>query len=138
MTADEARDEILAIFKAVWAPTGYHTVWDDTPGEPPEVDANSTWARVTVQHIDAQQSSLGDATSKKRFSNKGIVTVQIFTPAGDGHAAGYVLGQQVLNAYRDPSNGSVWYRNQTLRELPRSGAFSQINVSANFIYDDVR
>jgi len=140
MTADEARDEMLAVFKAAWDTTGYHVVWDDTPGTPPEVDGTDKkpWARVNVQHFGGRQSSLGNADGAKRHTFSGMLSVQVFAPAGDGHAIGYPLATLVLNALRAPRRQAIWYREQSLREQPRYGNFSQINVSTLFFYDDVR
>lgn len=134
MTLDEARDEIYAVFKAAWDDTGYTAIYPDVTADVPEVGA---WARVTLNHADGMQTTLGGIGARK-FTMTGFLTVQVFTPRGDGNALGYRLGRVLLQAFSNAS-GSVWYRNPRIKEVPGgSGAFSQINFLVDFQYDDTR
>lgn len=132
MTIDEARDEILAVFKAAWDTTGYSAVWSDLPSDPPSTDA--PWARPMLRHATGGQSSLANATRLKLHTHTGTLWVQIFVPLGQGDTVGYTLAQLVLNAYRD-ARGAVWYRNHRFREAGNSGAFAQVNCLIDFSYD---
>lgn len=134
MTPDQARDEMLAVFKAAWDTTGLQATYTDIPGSVPDTEA--AWARVTIQHADGGQTGFG-ATEVKRFTNVGILTVQVFAPKGDGKTEAYRLAQLVLVAYCQ-ARGSVWYRKQRIREAGSDGAYEQINVLADFNYDDQR
>lgn len=134
MTPDLARDEMLAVFKAAWDSTGYAAAYPDVPAEPP---AAAPWARPTVQHATGGQATLSGANGARRWTNRGILTVQVFAPAGDGMKTAYDLAQRVLVAFRQ-ARGVVWYRNHRLREAGTSGAFSQVNVLVDFTYDETR
>lgn len=135
MTPLQARNEILAIFKAAWDTTGYTALYPDVGGIPPD---NAPWARVTLRHVTGEQASLASAASIKKWTQEGILTVQVFAPQGDGMTKVYQLSNTVLNAYRDATDGSVWYRNHRIKEAGGSGAFEQVNVTVEFSYDETR
>lgn len=69
------------------------------------------------------------------FTHTGSIIVQIFVPMGDGMGPAYTLARLVLQAYRD-ARGAVWYRNHRFREVGDDGAFTQINCTIEFSYDD--
>ena len=136
LTALEARDVILGIFKAAWDGTGYIAQYNDKTGEIGTSEA--PWARATLQHTTGSQSSLTGASGTKRFTETGLVFIQVFAPVGDGSTRCYELAQLVKNAYRDARHLEVWFRNVHLEEVGISGAFDQINVISTFSYDEVR
>lgn len=132
-TPEQARDEMLAVFKAAWDPTGYTAIWSDIPGTVPASEA--PWARVTVRHQDGRQGSLSNQAGVTRHTYTGTLFVQLFVPVGQGLTLGYTLARLVVQAYRT-ARGAVWYRRQQFREAGNSGAFEQINVTVEFTYDD--
>jgi hypothetical protein len=135
MTADEARDEMLAVFKAAWDTTAAagNVTYSDKPARAP----NAAWARVTLRHATGRQSTLANAMGAKRYTQTGTLWVQVFAPVGDGLVTVYALAQTVVNAYRS-ARGTVWYRNTRLQEVGSNGAFEHINVLTDFTYDDTR
>ncbi len=135
MTFLDARDEMLAVFLAVWNTTGHPIVWTDLPGDVPTTEIS--WARVTVKHAIGKQGSLAGEVGNRMFDRKGTIFIQIFTPVGDGGVTAYQLAQLVVNAYQD-ARLDVWFRNTRIKEVGASGAFEQINVLTDFHYDDVR
>lgn len=139
MTADEARDEMLAVVRTAWLAAlqpASSLVFPDVPGSKPP-DGRVPWARVTVRHATGRQSSFGNAQTRRKFTQTGTLWVQVFAPTGDGLVTAYALAQTVVNAYRT-AQGTVWYRNSRMQEVGSSGAFEQINVLTDFTYDDVR
>ena len=138
MTADEARDAILAVFKAAWDTTSVpaNVVYSDKAGGEPF--GASAWARVVLRHATGRQSSLSDAVGQRRWTSVGTLWVQVFAPVGDGMVTAYGLATVVLNAYRAAPPGAVWYRNPRLQETGSSGNFEQVNILVDFSYDDVR
>lgn len=130
MTADEARDEVYAIFKAVSDTTGLEVAYDDSPAR----DNSDGWARVTLRHATGRQSSLSGAMGTRRFTRTGTLWVQVFAPVGDGNATALSLAETVVNAYQAAS-GTVWYRNVRMREQGSDGAFARVDVLADFTYD---
>lgn len=134
MTPDQARDEMLAVFKAAWDTTGLGVTYTDVPGSVPSAD--EAWARVTLRHADGGQTGFG-ATEVKKYTNSGALTVQVFAPVGDGSTEAYRLAQLLLLAFSQ-ARGSVWYRRMRIREAGADGAFEQINFITEFTYDDQR
>lgn len=134
MTPDQARDEMLAVFKAAWDTTGFVAVYSDVPGTAPT--SEQAWARVSVRHATGGQTGLSP-TTLKRFTQSGTLIVQVFAPVGDGLSKVYELAQLLLLAYSQ-SRGSVWYRRMRIQEVGNDGAFEQINFITDFTYDDQR
>lgn len=135
MTHDEARDEILAVVVDAWGATG-PVVYTDVPGTVPSGDV--VWMRPTLRHAVGGQSTLAGDVGTRRFTYEGTITVQVFCPAGEGLSRAYQLAELVENGLIDHSSSGVWFRNARIREVGNSGAFEQINVLADFVYDKVR
>lgn len=134
MSPQDAVDIILDIFKTAWEPRA--AFYEDVPGSAPT--SEQTWARASVKHSDGNQTSMGSATGTRKFTDQGTVFVQVFSPVGDGSTASREAAKDVLNAFRDARDPSVWFRNAKLNEVGSDGAFYQTNVSATFSYDTVR
>lgn len=136
MNTNDARDQILGVFKTAWDTTGFPARYTDVPGGIP--DEESPWARALVRHLTGRQASLAGEGGARRWRETGIVLVQVFAPVGDGSVRVYNLAQLIKNAYRDAKNLDVWFRNTRMKEVGASGGFEQVNVTTDFIYDDVR
>jgi hypothetical protein len=134
MTLEQARDIIYNVFYAAWGEIG-PVVWDDIPATVPSTD--KPWARVVLKHNGGGQSSLAGEVGTRRFNRYGIVAVKIFVPVGGGQTKAYQLAQMVSNAYED-ARLDVWFRNTRIQEVGASGAFEQIDVLTDFLYDEVR
>lgn len=134
MTPDQARDEMLSVFKAAWDNTGFAALYTDVTGEVPATE--DPWARVVIRHADGGQTGFG-ATQVKKYTQRGVLIAQVFAPIGDGSSKAYELVQLVLTAFSQ-ARGTVWYRNQRFKEIGNSGAFEQMNVLIDFTYDDQR
>lgn len=138
MTAEEAMTYIESILMTSWAFLNFNlssVKFGDVPGE--KASSDLPWARVTIQHVNGNQKSLANFEGSRRFTNSGILTIQVFTPIGDGLVSEYRVGQFIRNAYRKAQHSNLWFRNVRLSEQPSDGAFAQINVLADFSYDDV-
>lgn len=135
MTPDQARDEMFAVFKAAWDTTALAVTYTDVPGSVPQ--AEEGWARLVLRHATGNQRGFG-ATNVRKYTQTGVLVVQVFAPIGDGSTKAYELAQLVLAAYRQARGGSVWYRDTYIKEIGCEGAFEQINVLINFTYDDER
>ena len=140
-TIEEARDEILTYFTAAWAPTGVTLLYDDLPHDLPE---DASWARITVQHNTFTQVTLGGKVALggggSRFRRNGLVTVQIFTPSGDGLTTADPLVDLAVDAFEGEDTGSdrIEFRNARANEVGNDGAWHQTNVTAEFEYDRVK
>lgn len=135
MIATDAKDAMLAVFKTAFDLLGGIAIYPDIPGDPPTSEV--LWARASVQHATGAQTSLASDIGTRRFTATGLVWVQVFAPAGDGSTEALTAAQSIVNAYR-VARMSVLFRNVTLIEMGRDGAFSRVDVKANFEYDDIR
>lgn len=149
LTYEEARDFILDKFKLAWdanAPAvnggtapkiEYQNI---EPAKSALADGNKAWARVVVKHASSNQRSLG-VPGQRIFTRRGVVTVQIFVPAGkQGLVLADRLGKVVADAFEgeETSTGNVWFRNVTYREVGVDNGWFQVNAVAEFEYDAVK
>lgn len=136
MKSIDAKDAIMGVFKAAWDiyPGSPAAVYPDIPGAPPPVD--KLWARATVQHATGAQTSLASDIGTRRFTAKGFVWVQVFAPAGDGSTGALTAAQAIVDAYRT-ARLAVLFRDVGLIDMGGDGAFSRVDVKANFEYDDI-
>ena len=133
MTMDEARDAKFAV--VLTCLEDRPIVWSDFGARPPS--DNIPWARVILRHTGGGQSSLAGEVGTRRFTRSGILLIQLFTPIGRGQFETYPLAQKVANAFED-SRLDVWFRNIRIMERGTSGSSEQIDVLADFSYDEVR
>jgi hypothetical protein len=138
LTVAEARDEILTLFKTAWgtnAPT-VPVFYDDLDETPPESGA---WVKVYVNLITARQASLAGSGGVRRWERFGQLYVQIFTESGLGLSLSDQLVTIVLNALEGATTpGGVWFRNVRPNEIGRDGKWWQVNVTADFVYDQIK
>ena len=87
-----------------------------------------------------KQVTLADDTGKSLFRNYGIVAVQVFAQMRDntGPMVSRRLAQVVKNAFQGKATPNVWFREAAYNEIGREGAWYQINVTANFEWDEVK
>lgn len=145
----QARDEILSRFYddwlsksgLVWSGGVPRVFWDakeEPKGSGPRPD--EPWARVTVSHNISPQRTFGEE-GNRRFDRLGIVTVQVFTPMSIEQSVTLAeeLGVIARDAFEGRSTpGGVWFRNARLQEVGRDGPWWQLNVTAEFSYDELK
>ena len=111
-TFTEAVDAILTIFKTAWDANATNPTLVDyqnvTPADgvklPP--DDQLSWARVTVQHQDGSQGSLSGALGTQRYDRDGLITIQVFGPAGEGLSEVHNLAKIAADAYEGATTSS--------------------------------
>lgn len=134
-----AKDAILDHFTTEWNaqanPPELHYM--DVEKEQP--DGATEWARVQIQHNTNPQVTLG-GVGNRRFRAGGIVTVNIFTPFGDGNSRSDELAQVAIDAFqgRDTGLDAIEFRNARSQEVGRDGPWFMVNVLAEFEYDRIR
>jgi hypothetical protein len=132
----QARDFMLSVFKQAWDTTGLFAAYDDLPASKPS--GQSAWARASITHATGGQGSLSNESGVRRWDRTGVLSVQVFAPVGDGIKTCYALATLVSSAFESSQGSDVWFRNVRLNEAGVDGAFYQINVLADFSYEDVR
>lgn len=142
-TYDEANDAIRALFWDAWradAPEAAGTTdappvaWDGVTSAPGKV----THARYFVRHFDGKQGSLG-SVGKRRFTRFGLVTVQVFVLNGANckQVAGK-LAVVARGAYEGVGTAQgIWFRRVAIKDIGPSDGLYQINVTADFQYDEL-
>jgi hypothetical protein len=141
----EAVDEILTRFGTEWAASAAAAISaatapqivyeDDEDGSP---DREGPFVRITVQHADGSQRTLGE-TGNRQFEHEGIAFVQVFAPirASGSMDVAQRLAEVAVAAFEGKRTASVWFRNVRINEIGRSGPFFQINVAADFQWSQV-
>ena len=141
----DARDTILSTFTTAWnaiTPTVPPLLYEDSKQEVP--DTQVSWARIQVRHNVFTQETIGGRLSTggggRRFRRFGLVTVQIFTKAGDGLRTSDSLAKVALDAFEgvDAGADTIEFRNVRLNEIGRDGEWFQVNVLAEFEYDEIK
>lgn len=142
LTLSQARDEILAVFKATWDTTGLLALYDDIPGVIPST--TTSWARVTLRFTGGNQASLARINGQSRWQRFGTIIIQIFTPIGGGVRDADTLAELVVKAFEGITTpGDVWFRNVGVQfgEIAyrdsRDGDWLGTNVSAQFQFDEI-
>lgn len=151
-TLQVAVDEIYGRLKTVWdaqtpailgaSPAAPVTLlYEDTEwkGRPDDATADP-WARASIRHASGQQATLADSTSRRLFRNYGAVTVQCFAPMRDNRGAPVArqLAEVVKAAFEGARTSNVWFQSVRFNEIGREGLFFQLNVVANFEWDEAR
>lgn len=139
LTVAQARDEMLTLITAAWTANagGLPLFYDDRPGEPP---TNGTgWARVNIQHNLGAQSTISNPIGNNLFRRDGLLTVQIFAPIGKGLSQADALAKVALDAFEGKSTpNGVWFRKVRMREIGPDKSWFNVNVYAEFNYDEAK
>lgn len=147
LTLEQARDEMQGLFVATWnantpalnggVPLTIRFQGLDT-GVPPNVDLPH--ARIFIRHSPGAQSTFG-RVGARRFTRRGLVTVQTFTPLSD--RLGLSLAEKLATIARDAYEGvgtasGLWFRNVRTVEIGSDKGLFQFNTVAEFEYDELK
>ncbi len=142
LTRTAARDQIAALVKTVAdGLSDFVGIWDDTRTDIPDAQASPlpSWARIIIRHGPGAQRGLADISSVRRYTQNGILTIQLFTPSGDGLTLADTISEAFLTGVSGVSTpGGVWFKNQRSVEVGNDGPWFQTNVIAEFEYDQIR
>ena len=139
-TLVQANTDIHTTFRTAWladpSSVNIPVLYSDVPSDPPDVGA---WARVSVKSTDRSQVTLVGDTGSRRFRGLGLVTVEIYTPRGDGKTLALTLAKVAVDAFEGVSttNGVIFRRVRPVDVGPDANKY-HYNVLAEFEYDEVR
>jgi hypothetical protein len=136
LTHKQAVDSMLTLFKAAWDTTGYISIYPNVAGDKPLIA--EPWARVNITHEDEAAGSLSGATGTQRWTRSGFLSVQVFTPTGEGLSNGHALTKIVQDAFEGQTVDGIWFRNVRVNEIGPDGDYYQINVLIDFTYDEIK
>lgn len=137
-TYRQAVDDMCSLVADAWSPTGYGVDWPGVAGFVPPTDV--PWMRVVIQHTGDGQRSLANHANRRRYRRTGTLWCQVFVPSGKGLAAAYEHAKLLLDAIEGSTTTEhcVWFRRTRLQEVGESGLYQQVNVLAEFTYDEVK
>jgi len=140
----DADREMAEIFRQAWEiGAGYKCDWPNLKVE--DHLADETWARWNLDYLGGGQVSLVGAAGQRKFSKKGLIYINVFTPLGGGLASARDASQIALFAYegqRTPSD--VWFRDVRIASeghgqgSGRNKSWWTTLVVADFIYEHLR
>lgn len=136
---EEARNALSNFTRTQWeaavAAAGHADApltYDNISFDPPEDLA--LWGRLTIHHLEGARASLGGASA--RFRRQGMVSIQVFTPIGEGTLLADRVGDPLVEAFEIPGQiDNIWFRNARMREVGSDGTAHQVNVEVEFIFD---
>lgn len=138
-TRAEARDALVALVNDAAcgvSPEPLLVLWDDNEADVPREAI--PWARTTIAHLTGQDAGLAGSSGSRRYERVGVITVQIFTPSGDGLSLSDDLVAIIQGALQGVSTPEgVWIRSVTANEVGSDGPWFQVNVTGTFLYDEL-
>ncbi len=135
---------ILTVWPQLAAIVGYtpEVRWQDVASDQIP-DGSKVWARVSRQTIDSPQTSLSTCVGeigKLRYTEFGLVFVQLFAPAGESQSQDLLaqVAEVIRGSLRRKStDNAVWFRNARINEIPPENRMLRANVVAEFNYDEI-
>ena len=141
-TQTVARDAIVDTINDAWLASGTTSAielqFDNVKADPVGEDADGNalpYARVTVRHFTSEQETLGGVGSRKH-QTEGAVTIQVFTPVGDGHTLADLIVEVLKTAMRNVRVGDLWFFDVRVNEIGQDGPWFNQNVIAGFRYEE--
>lgn len=114
-------------------------IWENVQKQqtPP---VNKPWMRVQVRHLTGEQDSFG-LDGEGSFEATGFVTIQLFVPQdGNGLISGARIAKVISRAFRGKTGVDEYcgivFRNARINEVGPDDRWFQINVLADFAYDE--
>jgi hypothetical protein len=136
MGFDATEAAIVARFESQWRalqpniPYAY-----DNQGEADFITRGAAWVRVTVLPGTSTQVAMGTV---RRWRRLGIVTVQIFTPAGSGTGLATQLADTVRDIFEGFTISGIIFRATSLTRVEVDAAWMQHNADTPYQADELR
>lgn len=145
----QAMSAIKAQFYTAWvagsaAIAGYvpEIRWADNELAPLP-DGSKIWCRHSVQSVFEEQTNVSvcdPALGKRRYTNTGLVFVQIFIPKtlANGDSLANQLAVLARNCYRGKvATGEVWFRNARINNIPPEDLYYRRNAVSEYEFDEI-
>lgn len=139
LTFSQANDELLATVKAAYdSISGDKEIyWESVAGD--RATDNRRFFQVFVRHRTGQNAGFPSASGSSKYRRDGDVTIQCFHTVGYGLSDSYVDAKVFADAFEGKStSGGIWFRNVRINEVGRDGQFNQLNLIAEFVYDEIK
>lgn len=145
---EQARDEILALFKTAWdagaESSGIAVIYPDDGTQPPDAQETgkagspTPWARVSLIHAAGGTASLTGGLGIHKETSEGFLQCEIYVAPAQGLRQADRLAKIVKNAFRGQTTaGGATFRNVRHQEIGRDGAWVRMDVLVEFEYDEI-
>lgn len=132
----DARETIYQRFATQWGATSPYT-FDNEAYDPP---VNSAWVRVVVRHQVSTLEAIGGSGQGglNLYQRRGSCVIQVFTPANQGVRNADTLAQTARAIFEGItlSSNAIRFNNVDIQEIGESDNWYQVNVEAEFQYDE--
>ena len=149
ITHSQARDGLFERFNTDWTALAGaqnngvvpHVDWQgDDDGS--KRDTSQPWARISIFHALSFQQTSGPVGGRI-FQRTGSIIVNVFAPlsSGEGLTQAEALATIAQNAFEGKTagpGGCIWFRNVSINEIGPDGAWFQFNITADFLYDELK
>ena len=132
----DARETIYQRFVTQWGATSAYT-FDNEAYDPP---VNTPWVRVAVRHLISRLNAIG-GTGQGGFNlyqREGECVIQVFIPSNQGTRTADTLAQAARAIFEGVTlaSNAIRFNNVEIREIGESDNWYQVNVEAEFQYDE--
>lgn len=134
-----AHDEVLALLAAA-LPSDLSVKYPDVAAPSDFPPKSGPWARVSISDtVEDAPPTLVSSPGNRRTKTAGLLTVEIYTLAGDGRRAAQALGETVLGAFRGQATASgVTFRAERVNDVGADGPWYHINAIVEFTYSTLQ
>lgn len=140
-TRQQARDDATKVVSDAAILAGIergNIVYDAKAGSKPSTDNPvKSWVRVQLRHINSSKTSLTGTVQRSRFTRNMNLTVQVFTPSGDGLEEENRIIPIIQHALegKTTANGLQFF-DVTANEIGEDGPWWMTNITARVEYDE--
>lgn len=133
-----AEDSTFGAFNVAWA-ARTPIDWPNVTVEGPHLrEGTDPWVSIHMLHDGSDQHTMGEEGARV-FTRTGSVVVQVFVPAGQrGLTDATALAMVASSAFEGRTVDGVRFYRVGTKTVGRDGSWFQVNVTADFEFDEVR
>lgn len=139
-----AEETISAALRSAWTDLTRPIIeWpnvDRPEGEPDPREGVDPWVALDILHRGSEQATLGPrGIGQRLFTRDGQLVVRVFVPAGKrGLTDATALAMAASDAYEGRTLDGVRFYRVGTKTVGRDGAWFQVNVTADFEFDEAK
>ena len=134
MTLVEATELSVERFVTGWGSTTAYTLENESSGL---AQGRDPWVRMTVLEQHSRQTGIG-SSGNRRFNRKGLAIWQIFTLMNAGSLASNQYVEALRALFEGVTVNGLMFHNVESRKIGNDGKWYQVNVNAEFEFDEVK
>ena len=132
LDAAQITEALFSDFQLFWAGQAAPLTFDGVKFDPEKLDVKALgFVRMAVRHLPFGLAALGN----ELYRRSGIVTIQCFTPSGDGAVPATTLAQEAVKFLQQGSE-HVRFQNVGIQTIGDDGqSWFQVHAQADMQYD---